>query len=74
MNCQRCDSRRIATLDAKPGDLCQWQGSGLFLDGYCPGGVGIGRGGDYVRFDYCLDCGQMQGVFPISKEAVENLK
>jgi hypothetical protein len=33
-------------------------------DGYVPKGIGIG-GGDYVEFDWCLDCGQIQHEFPV---------
>jgi hypothetical protein len=25
----------------------------------------LGIGGDDVNFDYCLDCGQIQGKFPL---------
>lgn len=32
--------------------------------------MGIG-GGDYVEFDYCLDCGQIQGTFPVPKHEIE---
>jgi hypothetical protein len=32
--------------------------------------MGIG-GGDYVEFDYCLNCGQIQGQFPLNKTKVE---
>jgi hypothetical protein len=33
-------------------------------DGYVPTGIGIG-GNDYLEFDYCLNCGQIQDVgFP----------
>lgn len=39
-------------------------------DGEVPENVGIGSG-DYLRFSYCLDCGQIQGTFPIPPEAVE---
>jgi len=46
--------------------------SGICLNDYAPENVGIG-GGDYVDFEYCLDCGQMQGEFPISEAAVETV-
>lgn len=32
-------------------------------DGYVPSDMGIG-GGDYIEFEWCLDCGQIQGTFP----------
>jgi hypothetical protein len=32
--------------------------------------MGIG-GGDYVAFSYCLDCGQIQGDFPLPETGME---
>ena len=37
--------------------------------GYVPNGLNIG-GGDYCEIDYCLECGQLQGEFPIPEYAV----
>jgi hypothetical protein len=39
--------------------------------GYVPSGVGVG-GGDYLKFDYCLDCGQIQGKWPIQSSDFES--
>ena len=33
--------------------------------GYVPSGLGIGAG-DYVRLDFCLDCGRIQDWTPVS--------
>jgi hypothetical protein len=33
-------------------------------DGYVPDGLGIG-GGDYIELHWCMDCGQVQGEFPL---------
>jgi hypothetical protein len=33
-------------------------------DGYMPDDVDLG-GGDYVRFTVCLNCGQVQGEWPL---------
>jgi hypothetical protein len=60
MTCQRCNSARVAHICAKCSDLCCFQNEW----GYVPGNAGIG-GGDYVEFDYCLECGQIQGKFPL---------
>lgn len=67
MLCQRCESTRVLSVNAKCSDLCSvrfW--GGKEQDGYVPSGFGIG-GGDYVEFSYCADCGQIQGVFPPAK-------
>lgn len=44
--------------------MCDVQSEGFSHDGYVPDGLGIG-GGDYLNFSFCLDCGQMQGEFPV---------
>lgn len=38
---------------------------GRTYNGYVPDDIGIGEYGDYMRFTYCLDCGQIQGKFPL---------
>lgn len=77
MPCQKCNSTRIASIDAKCNDMCS-----IFIEGdahsiteaeYVPEGLHIG-GGDYIDFDYCLDCGQIQGNFPITEEAIEEIR
>lgn len=72
MKCQRCNSDRIASVSAKCSDLCFWETAGIEKDGYVPGDVGIG-GGDYVELSYCLECGQIQGTWPIPKVNVDAL-
>lgn len=64
--CNTCKSIRSARVSAKCSDLCNMsvQESDVVHDGYVPSKMGIG-GGDYVEFSYCLDCGQMQGKFPV---------
>lgn len=32
--------------------------------GYVPDDMGVG-GGDYVDIDLCLNCGRVQGTFPL---------
>jgi hypothetical protein len=49
--------------------MCHISINGKEGDGYVPDDIGIG-GGDYITFTYCLDCGKIQGDFPISQEAV----
>jgi len=45
-----CRSVTIAEVDSGPGEV--------------PGDMGIG-GGDYVEVAWCLDCGQLQGKWPL---------
>ena len=39
--------------------------------GYVPRDMGIG-GGDYIKAALCLDCGQVQGVFPLQLTELES--
>jgi len=64
MACQRCGSLRMAHVCAKCSDMCSFQTKWRNSHDYVPGDAGIG-GGDYVEFDYCLDCGQIQSEFPL---------
>jgi hypothetical protein len=70
MNCQKCKSQRVASVTAKCSDCCGVSLGAADLDGYVPGDMGIG-GGDYVEFSYCLDCGQLQGKFPLETTEIE---
>lgn len=70
MKCQRCKSTRLVHVDGKTSDLC----SVVFAESYnireptyVPENIGIG-GGDYITFTYCLNCGQIQGKFPIANK------
>ncbi len=65
--CTQCSSDQLANVGAKCSDLCSFETvwDQYESDGYVPDGVGIG-GGDYVEFTYCLNCGQIQGTFPVT--------
>ena len=39
-------------------------------NGYVPKDIGLG-GSDYVEIDYCLECGQIQGNWPLEKAKIE---
>lgn len=64
MACDRCGSERILDIDAKCSDMCSTEFGGVQDCDYAPYDVGIG-GGDYVTFDLCLECGKVQGEFPV---------
>ena len=64
MSCQRCQSERLAGISARRSDLCFADVGSNETHGYVPGDMGVG-GGDYVDISYCMDCGQMQGTFPL---------
>jgi len=68
--CQRCRSNKVVYVQAKCSDRFSLfhnppdDGTPIDYEGYVPMYMGIG-GGDYVEFGYCLNCGQIQGDFPI---------
>ena len=68
--CSNCKSPRIAGLGGKCSDLCWFTDGKRERDGYVPQGVGISESGDYIDIDYCLDCGTIQGKFPITQKAL----
>ncbi len=69
-----CNSQRVAHVDAKCSDMCTFDFPGEYPqhNSYVPGSMNIGpKNGDYVDFRYCLDCGKIQGQFPVTEEHIE---
>lgn len=71
MNCKRCNSKRVLSLMSHASDRHVAELNGKEKIGYAPEIQGI-CGGDDTNLDICLDCGQVQGIFPKSK--VEELE
>jgi len=63
--CTTCSSNRIAVVSGKTSDCCFYSYKGQQHNGYVPSKVGIGYS-DYIDFNYCLECGKIQGDFPVS--------
>ena len=66
MGCQECTSKRILSLYGKCNDRSnssmqeydhEHNGYAPHIDNVC--------GGDDIQFDVCLDCGQIQGEWPL---------
>jgi len=70
MNCQKCASTRIAEFSAKCSDLGWAKIGDSEKDGYLPYDMGVG-GGDYLEISVCLDCGQLQGQWPLPETKLE---
>ena len=70
MSCQRCKSNRIASITAKCSDCCGVSIQDYDESGYVPRDMGIG-GGDYVKISWCLECGQIQGQWPLPESEAE---
>jgi hypothetical protein len=76
MICTKCNGKRVAQVIAKCSDCCHIYMEDLKdpdnypgYNGYVPSDMGIvdedWQTGDYVSFHWCLDCGQIQGKFPV---------
>lgn len=70
VSCQRCQSHRVARAGGKCSDMSNFSMGDIDHQGYVPDEVGIG-GGDYFSIKYCLDCGQLQGTFPLPLSEIE---
>jgi hypothetical protein len=68
--CQTCCSHRLASIIAKTGEYCVIEISNKRQLGPVPREMNIG-GDEYLEFRYCLDCGQLQGIFPVPPIALE---
>lgn len=74
MICQRdnCKSERILDIHAHSSDRNIVLLQGKEKNGYLPRIAGI-CGGDDVQVRICLDCGQVQGNFPIKESDVRGI-
>ena len=71
MGCKKCNSERIADISGKCSDMCSVEIPGCEEQhDYVPRDMGIG-GGDYIKIKLCLDCGQVQGEFPLPETEIE---
>ena len=61
---KNCESKRIVDIYAKSSDLNIVSFNGRESDGYLPYIKNIG-GGDDVTTSICLECGKVQGSFPV---------
>lgn len=64
MTCQTCKGERLGNVSTKCSNACYVKADNKEYFGEPPYNLGIG-GGDYVEFTWCLDCGQIQGEFPL---------
>jgi hypothetical protein len=67
--CESCQHDRILVVNAKCSDMCDVHYNEKDHVGYVPSGLNIGNG-DYIEFEVCLDCGKIQGDFPVTEEVV----
>lgn len=72
MNCQSCNSNRVASIFAHSKDLGNFTYDNLNIDhdGYFPEIESICEGDD-ADITFCLECGQIQGEFPITDDDIQ---
>ena len=64
MSC-KCGSNVILTVSAKCYDMCTISYGDNEETSYVPANIGLGEDPYHVNFEYCLQCGTIQGEFPI---------
>jgi hypothetical protein len=64
MICINCGRDRILQVSGKVSDSCFLRFAEQEHDGYVPSGLAIGSS-DYLEFNLCMNCGQVQHTFPI---------
>jgi hypothetical protein len=67
--CKRCGSDSILSFSNKTSDRFHAEFKGMEHSGYVLSGLNIG-GQDYLEIDACMQCGQIQGEFPVQDEKV----
>lgn len=68
IKCDKCKSLRILSISAKCSDCFTADLVNTEIptyDGSVLTGIGISNDSDFVHMKYCLDCGKIQGRFPI---------
>ena len=70
-NCIKCQSDRLLFIQAHGRDLHFLEINGNEHNGYMPDDIFSNSGGDGVCLDICLNCGQVQDVFPKKEIALE---
>lgn len=81
--CRVCKGNRLAKVSGHVIDQFSFRSKSAFSAesknagtavkyyGYIPLNLGFDSAGDDLEFTYCLDCGTMQGDFPVKDEAFE---
>lgn len=64
MECDNCESERVLSISVKNSDRFYGTINGVEYRGYTPDIPPIGSD-DYTDPDICLDCGKVQGDFPV---------
>lgn len=71
--CFKCQSDKILIINAKCNDMCQIDYKNHDYDGGVPNNLNIG-GGDYIGINLCINCGTVQGEWPLHDDIIEELE
>lgn len=70
----KCGSDRILEVSGKCSDRCCYRtAGGKWVNGYVPMNKGLGDSEDYISVEFCMDCGQMQGQFPLPNRSAKKV-
>lgn len=70
--CDKCDSIKLLEVYVQGRDTHHLDYKEMEIDGYMPEGLNLyGNYGDAIQFKLCMDCGKVQGKFPVSEEDIE---
>jgi hypothetical protein len=58
-------------VTGKTSDLCTCTYKDQERNDYVPLNIGLGDNEDYIRFNFCLECGRIQDKFPISDAQIK---
>lgn len=74
--CTSCNSVRIVKVSGKCSDMfsCSTRAQNIYrrYSGCVPSDLNIG-GGDYLEFEFCLECGKIQADFPLPDTKLEEI-
>ena len=68
--CQKCESFRILDFYGRVRDAFSAQILTKDYGGYVPYDIGLG-GDEDLKGSLCLDCGQLQGTWPLPSAEIE---
>jgi hypothetical protein len=72
--CDKCKSDRLLMVYVQGRDMHQLEYKGQDYEGYMVQGLGLyGNYGDATQFKLCMECGKIQGNFPIPEENLNDI-
>jgi len=72
--CTKCKSKKLIAFRGQCDDHFVAEFEGMKNDeynGYVPQGLNISKITDMIEIEFCANCGQMKGEFPIPQENID---